>query len=477
MTTSKGPVMIVAGTRPEAIKLAPVIWNLDRLGVDYVFVWSGQHYDYEMSQIFFEQLGLPEPDKYLGVGTRSADISEQVSKMITELVICIKETDPIFIYALGDTNTTLSAALASIYTTKPFVHDEAGMRSFDTAMLEEANRRIADTLANLRLAPTKIAVLNLLFEGIPYTTVKLVGSTVVDTLLKIVNNKELLRDDELLAKLSLERSQYILTTVHRRENLVNERLTKVVEILLSLASKLSDYKIVFPIHPHTKKRLIELGLLDKLCSYKNILLIKPLGYIEFITLLKNTRLVITDSGGVQEEAFILGKYIITLRKVTEWPETVLLGYNYLVNVDKIPKVINTVLKLIELPEKGMLELARCPLGDGKAGWRIARILQKVIESNSIKRGIMLVKKETNTYPIPLLIRYSPDVVKKYQITLCFEGSAPLTWEKMVEYAEPPHDGSTCCTCIAKSQVLDHELIDMVLKVEWRYIDELLQRTN
>ena len=440
-------------------------------------MWSGQHYDYEMSRIFFEQLGLSEPDKYLGIRVRSGDVSKQVSKMITGLARCIKEINPMFVYALGDTSTTLSTALASMYTTKPFVHDEAGMRSFDTAMPEEVNRRVADALANLRLAPTKIAVLNLLYEGNPYTTIKLVGSTVVDALLKMLNSHELLRQDQMLAKLSLERSRYILTTVHRRENLVNERLVKIVETLRSLASRLTDYRIVFPVHPHTKRRLFELGLFNKLSSHKNILLIKPLGYIEFISLLKNSALTITDSGGVQEEAFILGKYIITLRRVTEWPETVLLGYNYLVSVDEVSQVVDIALKLIELPEKGMHELAKCPLGDGRAGQRIARILQKITESNPTKRGFELIKENASVYPIPQLTQYPLNNVKRHQITLCFKDSVPLTWEKIVELNKLLHNDPASYTCITRSQTLNRKFINTMLKVEWSYIDKLLERTD
>ncbi len=473
--SSKGPIMVVAGTRPEAIKLAPVFWGLDKLGIDYVFVWSGQHYDYEMSRIFFEQLELPEPIRFLDVGARSSDVSEQVSNMLIELVRCVKKIEPIFIYALGDTNTTLSAALASIYTTKPFVHDEAGMRSFDTSMLEEINRRVADALANLRLAPTKIAVLNLLYEGTSFSTIRLVGSTVVDTLLKIVNSKDLLREDEVLTKLSLERSQYILVTIHRRENLTDKRLSKIVEYLIGLATRLSNYKIVLPVHPHTRKYLNKIGLLHKLYSNTNILLTKPLGYLEFISLLKNARLVITDSGGVQEEAFILGKYIVTLRKITEWAETVLLGYNYLVDLDNVINAIDLTLKIMELPEKGMPNFEKCPIGDGKAGQRIARILKNIVESRIIKRGAEFAERHIGSYLAPMLIQHLQSEAEKYRVTLCFDNSMPLTWERLSEIIEYPQNKLASYTCIIRGQVLDKDLIEKLTNTEWSYVDKILEK--
>jgi UDP-N-acetylglucosamine 2-epimerase (non-hydrolysing) len=173
MTMSGRSVMIVAGTRPEVIKLAPVIWSLEKLGVDYIFVWSGQHFDYEMSRIFFEQLRLPEPDEYLNIGFQSLDVTQQVEMLIRGISNVIKKREPKYVYALGDTNTVLASALASVYMMKPFIHDEAGMRSFDLSMLEEVNRKIADSIASFRLSPTKIAVLNLLYEGIPLSTIRL----------------------------------------------------------------------------------------------------------------------------------------------------------------------------------------------------------------------------------------------------------------------------------------------------------------
>jgi len=382
--------MIVAGTRPEAIKIAPVIWWLDQLSVDYIFVWSGQHYDYEMSQLFFEQLRLPKPDDYLDVGIQTQDAAQQVALLIQKIVDVARHQKPRFIYALGDTNTTLASALASVHVTKPFIHDEAGMRSFDNSMIEEANRRIADTIANFRFAPTEIAVLNLLYEGIPSSTIRLAGSTAVDALLHAISHN--LLKEEIFSIYNVNPSQYLLFTIHRRENLTERYLPYITSILMEVARKLPDHKIIFPIHPHTRKHMEEMGLTKALRSYGNIQLVKPLGYFEFITFLKSARVVVTDSGGVQEEAFILGRRTVTLRKTTEWPETVILGYNCLVDPDDVSKAVNIVVKLIELSELSPPQLSTCPLGDGNAGRRIAKAL-RLLGEVKIERGL-----EVSKYP-------------------------------------------------------------------------------
>jgi UDP-N-acetylglucosamine 2-epimerase (non-hydrolysing) len=444
--------MIVAGTRPEAIKVAPVIWWLDRLGVDYVFVWSGQHYDYEMSSVFFEQLQLPKPDEYLGVGAQAQDIAQQVALLIQKIVGVVELRKPGFIYALGDTNTTLVSALASVYSAKPFVHDEAGMRSFDTSMIEEANRRIADAVANFRFAPTKIAVLNLLYEGVLPSTIKLVGSTVVDALLYVVSHN--LLKEEVLDTYNVNPSQYLLFTVHRRENLTEKRLPHITSILIEVARKLPDYKIIFPMHPHTRKLMGELNLTKILSSYGNIQLVKPLGYLEFITLLKNARVVVTDSGGVQEEAFILGKRTVTLRKITEWPETVVLGYNYLVDPDDVNKAVGTVVELVELPESSPPQLPTCPLGDGNAGRRVAKLL-KLLAEMRVERGL-----DVSGYPLPRL------TTKINNLALCFKNGLPVIHEEL-------EHGYLNKACIVRENLTNEEMLK-VIKVNWAKIDGLIE---
>ena len=462
--SSKSFVMIVAGTRPETVKVAPVIWELDRLGVEYIFVWTGQHYDYEMGRLFFEQLRLPEPMIYLESGRVSHHVSESVAIMVKELTHLIEEYDPTIVYALGDTNTTLSAALASVYAGKPFVHDEAGMRSFDSAMLEEINRRIADTVANFRLAPTNIAVLNLLCEGFPLSSIRLVGSTAVDTLLYVLN-RGLLKSD-IVNELSLEPQHYVLVTVHRRENLIDVRLTKIASILTNIAKALPEYKVVFPVHPHTKKRLSELGIISIPREYKNILLLEPLGYLEFVALVKDAGLIITDSGGVQEEAFVLGKKTLTLRKTTEWPESVVLGYSYLVDVDRVEvsNVLKLVQALMQLHREAPHDFSTFPLGDGRAGWRVARILKTLIETKAIKRGLEI--PNPNPYPAPTLIEFTGDALHHY-ITLCFEGKVPaVSFEEL---------SARDIRCVARESGLSAEIFNKLIKVDWSKVDQSIER--
>ncbi len=434
--------MIIDGTRPGAIKVAPVLRHLDKLGIDYIFVWSGQHYDYEMSKIFFDQLKLPEPDVFLNIGTRAKDVSEQVILLIQGITLQIKRYKPSFTYALGDTNTILAAALASAYTGTPFIHDEAGMRSFDTTMLEEINRKVADAVASVRLAPTKFATVNLLYEGFSESTIWLVGSTAVDTLMYVLNNG-MLRNG-ILDELNIEPMRYILVTLHRRENLEEVKLRKAISILVGIAQRLHEFKFVFPIHPHTKKRLQELGLFDSLKRLNNIILSNPLGYLEFITLLKNAHMVITDSGGVQVEAFILGKRTVTLRPTTEWIETVLWGYNNLVSLDKPEEAIEIVTSLAHKPALSPPDLTNCPVGDGNTGMRVSKILQKFIESD-------FKKQEINNLKVPM-----------------------LTEEKIFSYFSPP-----IRLLLAKGDIsnnlgnISSEILKEYLKVEWRNIDKLI----
>jgi UDP-N-acetylglucosamine 2-epimerase (non-hydrolysing) len=452
MAMSGRSVMIVAGTRPEVIKLAPVIWSLEKLGVDYIFIWSGQHFDYEMSRIFFEQLRLPEPDEYLNIGFQSLDVTQQVEMLIHGISNVIKKREPKYVYALGDTNTVLASALASVYMMKPFIHDEAGMRSFDLSMLEEVNRKIADSIASFRLSPTKIAALNLLYEGIPLSTIRLVGSTVVDTLLYVISRNLLKR--EAFEEYDLDPLNYILITIHRRENLTEKRILNIISILIKIATNLPEYKIIFPIHPHTRKKLQETGLIEKAKEFKNILLTKPFGHLEFITLLKGARVVVTDSGGVQEEAFLLGKKIVTLREITEWPETVILGYNHLASPDNVVEATDLITRLVKLPELEPPQLSTCPLGDGNSGWRIAKLLKLFLE-NKIK-----ISNNIKGYPLPKLKNISDHPA------LCFKNGQPFIYQGL-EKMSPE------IVCLARENLTKEEMLN-VISVNWMEINKIIE---
>jgi UDP-N-acetylglucosamine 2-epimerase (non-hydrolysing) len=368
--------MIVAGTRPEVIKLAPVIWSLEKLGVNYVFVWSGQHYDYELSWVFFEQLGLPKPHVNLNVGSSSH--SEQTARVMVGVEGVIRDLKPSMVVALGDTNTTLGAALASAKTLTPFAHVEAGLRSWDRTMPEEVNRSVADVIAEVNFAPTWLAAVNLVHSGVPMRKVYVTGNTIVDVVYRY-ESFVVEEGERLLDVYELEPERFILVTVHRQENTdVRWRLESIVRALVKLSEHLP---VVFPVHPRTMDRLQRYGLLEVVRSH--IRLLNPLGYFQFLGLLARASMVLTDSGGVQEEACLLGVPTLTLRYNTERPETVLAGTNVVVGVE-VERVAGTALKILEV--RGEIVKRRgCNnmLGDGRAGERIAGILKDYVEGKPI----------------------------------------------------------------------------------------------
>jgi len=385
----KQKIVCVAGTRPEAIKMAPVIEAFKRMsGVELKFVWSGQHYDYNMSRIFFEELQLPEPDANLDV--RSGSHTEQTSKVMLGLDKVFREDRPDAVLAEGDTNTVLATGLTAIKEHIIFGHVEAGLRSYDRMMPEEINRTLAADCAELNFAPTPNAAINLLYEGVPPSRIFITGNTIVDMVKKVITDKVRAR---VATKFRLDtRLVNILLTVHRAENTDSrERLTEIVGALRLLSP---NWRIVFPIHPRTTKRLVEFGLLNRLKSFKNVLLTKPLGYIEFLNLLSMMNLVLTDSGGVQEEAMAVNVPTVTLRCNTERPETVWHGWNVLVGVDRneIVSVSKQVLNDIRFSGRVHCALRPAlsrstrmvnndgyqtswtnPIGDGHAGTRIAEL--------------------------------------------------------------------------------------------------------
>ncbi|MCX8205575.1 MAG: UDP-N-acetylglucosamine 2-epimerase (non-hydrolyzing), partial [Candidatus Nezhaarchaeota archaeon] len=319
------PVMIVAGTRPEVVKLASVIEWLQRLGVSYVFVWSGQHYDYQLSRVFFEELEVGRPDLDLRVGSRPQ--AEQAAGIMLRLGRAVRERSPSVIVAEGDTNTVLASALTAAKCSTPFAHVEAGLRSWDARMPEEVNRRVADAVASLHFAPTKLAAVNLLFEGVPSRSIYLTGNTVVDALHKFAGRVASLSDC-VLSKHGLERHGFILATVHRAENTESpQRLGSILKAL----DKLSQlHPVVFPAHPRTRGAVAKYGLSKHLGRVR---VTGPLGYFEFLALLSSCRAVLTDSGGVQEEAFTLKTPTVTLRYSTERPETTMYRVNVLAGAE------------------------------------------------------------------------------------------------------------------------------------------------
>lgn len=458
-------LLVVIGTRPEVIKTAPIIRQLRSKAFSYILVWSGQHYDYEMSRIFFEELDLPTPDVYLENVKDTPDILSKLSQIVLELKQVVRKEKPSAIYGLGDTTTTLATAITATYEGIPFIHDEAGMRSFDLTMLEELNRVISDRVASLHLAPTKLAVLNLLSEGIRPSSIKLVGSTLVDTLLNVRESSLIvIGRNKLEIVVDLDGDEHIITlTLHRRENLTCEKLKILIKVIDNI-NKLKDYhiRIIFPIHPHTKKTLEECGLYGKLCELKSVSLVRPLGYLEFMALLEKSKIVMTDSGGVQEEAFVLGKHIITLRNSTEWPETVLLNYNTLMSLKeglekRILEIINEKL-CREMPPP---RLDVSPIGDGRAAVRIAKIIERFLEE--IRSGIQQDLGGGVPYYMPLL--FTPtEVTESRELCLSVNGLPTLVAQEKAK------------VCIKRASV---NLLDLMkhskiqVEVDWRSVDDAL----
>lgn len=379
------PIMVVAGTRPELIKLAPVIEGLERLKADYLFVWSGQHYDYELSTMFFEQLRMPGADHYLHVGSGSH--SEQTARTMLGLEKLIKKRSPAIVVAEGDTNTVVAASLVASKCLVPFAHVEAGLRSWNMTMPEETNRKVADAIATMHFAPTKLAMTNLLLEGVSEDRIHLTGNTIVDVVYKHVTHaKESVKD--FLSDLKLKTNDFILVTAHRAENTDNPHRLRNIAMALEELSK--HYDVVFPIHPRTKRYVAKLGLARYLRSVKST---QPLGYLEFLGILACCRAVLTDSGGVQEEAFTLKVPAVTMRYNTERPETTMFGLNKLAGADA-KSIVALTLEQADHTKKAKAGKIANVLGDGRAGERIAGLLNQ-----AAKKGIKINEPDNRHAPM------------------------------------------------------------------------------
>lgn len=316
-------IISVVGARPQFIKLSALSKELRKKHQE-VILHTGQHYDDELSRIFFSELSIPEPDYNLGIG--SAEHGEQTGRMLKgiEEILLFEKPDLVIVY--GDTNSTLAGALAAVKRQIPVAHVEAGLRSFKRSMPEEINRVLTDQVSSLLFCPTRASVQNLKKEGIT-KGVHLVGDVMYDSLRHHIERAE--KTSKIMKKLNLSKKHFYLMTIHRAENTdIEENLKNIVKILCGL-----DKKTIFPVHPRTKKSLSEFGLLGKLESKKHLFLIDPVSYLDMLVLEKNARCVLTDSGGVQKEAFFLKIPCLTLREETEWVETVESGWNKVCGLD------------------------------------------------------------------------------------------------------------------------------------------------
>jgi UDP-GlcNAc3NAcA epimerase len=352
-------VLTIVGNRPQFVKAAAVSRRLRERHAE-VLLHSGQHYDDELSAVFFRELDLPAPDHELDVG--SGDPAWQVATIMHALEPVAQKLRPQLVLVYGDTNTTLAGALSAAKLGLPLAHVEAGMRSFDDSMPEERNRILADHLAELRLCSTPTAVKNLGAEGIS-EGIHLVGDVMADLTLMSTGLAE--ERSDALERFGVRPSSYLLVTVHRAGNVDEQApLARLVELLEAL-----PLPAVFPIHPRTRARLEASGALARLEAADDLLLSRPLGYLDFLKLLRHATAVLTDSGGVQKEAYLLEVPCLTLRDSTEWVETVELGWNRLVGLDSegVLEALETFGKPSRHPEL---------YGGGRAGERLVEAIDQ-----------------------------------------------------------------------------------------------------
>jgi len=349
-------VVTVIGNRPQFVKAAAVS-RLLRAEHEEILVHTGQHYDDDLSAVFFSELGIPRPDRELRLGTGSN--AAQLSRMLAALAPLLEETAPDLVLVYGDTNSTLAGGLAAVQDGLPVAHVEAGMRSFDRRMPEEVNRVLTDHLSSLLLCSSAVAAANLAGEGVT-SGVEVVGDVMVDVA-RLVQPRA--REDmRPLESAGVRPGEYVLVTAHRAGNVDDPaRLERLVELLERL-----PLPAVLPLHPRTRARLEATGLLRRLEDAPGVVLLGPAGYLDFTALLVNARAILTDSGGVQKEAYLAGVACVTLRDTTEWVETVDAGWNVLVDLD----VAAALAALERRPPAQRPEL----YGDGHAGERVVAAL-------------------------------------------------------------------------------------------------------
>jgi UDP-N-acetylglucosamine 2-epimerase (non-hydrolysing) len=355
-----GPITFVLGTRPEIIKLAPVIHTCRENDVPYTILHTGQHYSETLDSVFFDQLELPEPDVNLAVGSGSH--GEQTGEMLIRMERVLEDMAPDTVLVQGDTNSVLAGAIAASKMDVELGHVEAGLRSFDRTMPEEINRIVADHVSNYLFAPTDGSRQQLLDEGIPHSRITVTGNTVVDAVYR--NQKIARRRSDVIPKLGLRGTEYFLMTAHRAENVDDEGRFREILQGADRAAQAHGSEVIYPIHPRAQERLEEFDL-DVPALIRTI---PPQEYLDFLRLEAEATLILTDSGGVQEEACILGVPCVTMRDSTERPETIDVGANTLCRPDA-----DTIVR-------GVAEMLKAepdwenPFGDGNAGGRIVEEL-------------------------------------------------------------------------------------------------------
>ncbi|HEX5412877.1 MAG TPA: UDP-N-acetylglucosamine 2-epimerase (non-hydrolyzing) [Terriglobia bacterium] len=349
----------VVGARPNFMKAAPVIRALAAYPVEQMVVHTGQHYDFNMSEVFFRQLGMPAPDINLQVGSGSH--AQQTAQIMSRFERVLEDIRPDLVVVYGDVNSTVAAALVCAKLTVRIAHVEAGLRSFDRTMPEEINRLLTDQLCDLLFTPSEDGDRNLAREGVSSEKVFFVGNVMIDTLIRMLPEA----DESLPANLP---RKYALVTLHRPSNV--DEMDWLAELISSLEKAERGLPIIFPVHPRTRQKMAELGMAAN--GNGHIRFLEPLPYLEFLALQKHAAMVITDSGGIQEETTYLGVPCITVRENTERPVTVSMGTNILVGKDA-RRLAQEISRVLERPGKqGEIP----PLWDGHAAERIASIMMR-----------------------------------------------------------------------------------------------------
>ena len=361
-------IVCVVGARPNFMKIAPIIDEMKRRASVFepILVHTGQHYDDSMSASFFEELRIPRPDINLEVG--SASHAEQTARVMIAFETVIEEQRPDWVVVVGDVNSTMAATLVAAKMNVRTAHVEAGLRSRDRSMPEEINRLVTDSVADLLLTPSRDADENLLKEGIPQEKIRFVGNVMIDTLYRML---ERARDSQVLEQYKLVPQQFCAMTLHRPSNVDDsDSLRGILEAVGAIQERMP---VVFPVHPRTRMRMEEFGLENFITSYPNLILTAPMGYLDFLRLYSNSRLVLTDSGGIQEETTVLGIPCLTLRENTERPITVTQGTNRVVG-NKRENIIQEAMSALD----GEARVTQVPeLWDGKTAIRIADVFEEL----------------------------------------------------------------------------------------------------
>lgn len=361
-------ILNIVGARPNLMKIAPLMEAYAAAeGLEPLLVHTGQHYDANMSDLFFRQLGIPEPDLNLGIGSGSH--AEQTAQIMAAFEPVVLAERPDAVLVVGDVNSTIACGLVAVKLGVQLVHVEAGLRSFDRTMPEEINRVLTDAISDLLFCTEPAGVENLRTEGIAGDKVQLVGNVMIDTLLR---HRERAEDSEVLSDLGLEEGCYAVLTLHRPSNVddsgVLGRLLDVLEVVAE------NGPVIFPVHPRTRSALARFGLVDRAAAIEGLRLLEPVGYLDFLKLMASARVVLTDSGGIQEETTILSVPCLTLRENTERPITVELGTNQVVGQD--PERILAAYRQVLSGSAGSGSVP--PLWDGSAAQRIVEVLGKAL---------------------------------------------------------------------------------------------------